>query len=194
MTTQPLVKVAVLDDYQNVALAMADWSILEGRAEVTVFNDHLVDPAAVIARLLPFEVVCVMRERTPLPQAILERLGRLRLIVSTGPRNASIDLEAARQRGITVCNTGYSSHGAMEMTWALILSAIRCVPAETASVRGGGWQVAVDGDLRGKTLGIVGLGTPHLGFVTRDTYKTFYGDTVENIAAWLDGHPQRVAW
>jgi len=120
MTTQPLVKVAVLDDYQNVALAMADWSILEGRAEVTVFNDHLVDPAAVIARLLPFEVVCVMRERTPLPQAILERLGRLRLIVSTGPRNASIDLEAARQRGITVCNTGYSSHGAMEMTWALI--------------------------------------------------------------------------
>jgi phosphoglycerate dehydrogenase-like enzyme len=159
MTTQPLVKVAVLDDYQNVALAMADWSILEGRAEVTVFNDHLVDPAAVIARLLPFEVVCVMRERTPLPQAILERLGRLRLIVSTGPRNASIDLEAARQRGITVCNTGYSSHGAMEMTWALILSAIRYVPAETASVRRGGWQVAVGGDLRGKTLGIVGLGT-----------------------------------
>jgi len=187
MTTQPLVKVAVLDDYQNVALAMADWSILEGRAEVTVFNDHLVDPAAVIARLLPFEVVCVMRGRTPLPQAILERLGRLRLIVSTGPRNASIDLEAARQRGITICNTGYSSHGAMEMTWALILSAIRYVPAETASVRGGGWQVAVGGDLRGKTLGIVGLGT--IG-----SAKTFYRDTVENIAAWLDGHPLRVAW
>jgi phosphoglycerate dehydrogenase-like enzyme len=103
-------------------------------------------------------VVCVMRERTPLDRALIERLPRLRLIASTGSANASIDLAAARERGISVVHTGYSSHGAIELTWALILAALRSIPAEVGTVRAGGWQVAVGGDLSGRTLGLAGLG------------------------------------
>src|SRR5215472_17583952 len=102
-------KVAILDDYQNVALQLADWSAVRQRAQITVFNDHLADPEAVVARLQPFDVVCVMRERTPLTGAIIERLPRLRLIASTAKRNASIDLEAATKRGVQVVHTGYNS-------------------------------------------------------------------------------------
>src|ERR671934_1562627 len=101
------VKIAVLDDYQGVALTMADWSGLAKRAEITVFNDHVSGADAVVERLLPFDVVCVMRERTPLPRAVIERLPRLKLIASTGRRNASIDSEAASERGIVVAPTGY---------------------------------------------------------------------------------------
>src|SRR6266436_3554896 len=116
-STESTVKVAILDDYQNAALQMADWSPLAGRATITVFNDHLDDPDALATRLAPFEVVCVMRERTPLTRAILEQLPNLKLIASTAMRNASIDLAAAKDRGITVCHTGYTSHGAIELTW-----------------------------------------------------------------------------
>jgi phosphoglycerate dehydrogenase-like enzyme len=147
--TQQLPQVAVLDDYQGVALRMADWSVLDGRAAVTVFRDHLSDPAAVVERLRPFDVVCVMRERTPLTRQILMQLGRLRLIVSTGARNASIDLEAVKERGIELCHTGYRGNGAMELTWALILAALRQIPAEAQSVAAGGWQVGVGGELSG---------------------------------------------
>ena len=100
------VRIAVLDDYQNVALSMADWSGLDERAAITVFNDHMADPYAVVARLQSFDVVCVMRERTPMSRSIIERLPRLRLIASTAPRNASIDLEAAAERGVEVMHTG----------------------------------------------------------------------------------------
>src|ERR1700730_4368103 len=93
-----LMKIAILDDYQNVALKMADWSALAERAEITVFNDHVADPSGVVERLLPFDVVCVMRERTPLPREVIQRLPRLKLIASTGSRNASIDLVTARER------------------------------------------------------------------------------------------------
>ena len=151
-------KIAVLDDYQGVALRMADWAPVQARAEVTVFRDHLADPDALVQRLLPFDAVCVMRERTPLPEAILARLPNLRFIGSTAQRNASIDMDAAHRRGIVVSSTGYTSHGAMEMTWALIHAAARHVPAEVASVRAGGWQVGVGGDLKGSTLGVMGLG------------------------------------
>src|SRR5580704_4511585 len=98
-------KIAILDDCQNVALRMADWSALSGRAEITVFNDHVPDPSALVERLLSFDVVCVMRERTPLPREVLQRLPRLKLIASTGSRNASIDEEAAKELGITVTAT-----------------------------------------------------------------------------------------
>src|SRR5215831_778138 len=98
MSTQPQFRIAVLDDYQNVALTMADWSVLDGRASVTVFNDHLTEPDAVVARLGPFDIVCVMRERTPLRRAIIGRLPQLKLIASTGTRNAAIDMEAAAER------------------------------------------------------------------------------------------------
>jgi phosphoglycerate dehydrogenase-like enzyme len=157
-SAESVVKVAILDDYQNVALQMADWSPLAGRATITVFNDYLNDADAVAARLAPFEVVCVMRERTPLTRGILERLPRLKLIASTGFINASIDLQAARERGITVTHTGYDSTPTIEMTWALILASGRHVAAESASLRSGGWQRSIGNDLKGKTLGVLGLG------------------------------------
>jgi lactate dehydrogenase-like 2-hydroxyacid dehydrogenase len=165
MPTKVPITVAVLDDYQGVALQMADWSVLDGRAVVTVFRDHLAEPAAIVERLRPFNVVCVMRERTPLPGSILEQLPNLRLIASTGARNAAIDIAAARARGITVCGTGASashpsptSNGTVELTWALLLALARQVPTAAAVVRQGGWQTTMGVDLEGKTLGVVGLG------------------------------------
>jgi phosphoglycerate dehydrogenase-like enzyme len=314
------VQVAILDDYQGVALQSADWSTLKGKAEITVFRHRASDSSALVERLKPFDVVCVMRERTPLTRSIIEQLPYLKLIASTAFRNASIDLAAANERGITVCNTGYTSHGAIELTWALILAIMRNIPAEFASVRRGQWQISVGGDLEGKTIGVLGLGnigariakiaqafgmkilawsqnltresaekhgallvskeelfraadivtvhlvlssrtkgiigaaeigwmkptaylvntsrgplvdenalidalqnraiagaaldvydieplpashpfrsldrllvTPHIGFVTNETYKIFYRDTVENITAWLSGAPVRVS-
>ena len=155
------IKVAVLDDYQGVALSIVDWSSVSERANVTVFRDHLSDPDAVAERLAPFDVVCIMRERTPMPATLLERLPKLKLIASTGPRNASIDLAAAAQRGISIAHTGYTSAPTIELTWALILASARHISSEAASVRSGGWQQTLGDDLAGKTLGIVGLG--HVG-------------------------------
>jgi phosphoglycerate dehydrogenase-like enzyme len=151
-------KVAILDDYQDVALAMADWSPVAGRAEITVFNDHVADPDAVVERLLPFDVICVMRERTPLSRQVIERLPQLKLIASTGSRNASIDMAAAAERGIRVTATGYRSTPTIEMTWALILASARKIVRESNSVRGGGWQTSIGRELDGKVLGVLGLG------------------------------------
>jgi phosphoglycerate dehydrogenase-like enzyme len=151
-------QVAVLDDYQNAALESADWSVLRDRVDITVFQDHLADPDAVIERLLPFDVVCVMRERTPLPRNVIERLPNLKLIASTGSVNASIDVAAAGDRGIAVVHTGYRSDPTVEFTWALILACARHIVTESNSVRSGGWQQTVGVDLRGKTLGVLGLG------------------------------------
>src|SRR6476661_7667463 len=153
-----MLRIAILDDYQNVALEMADWSPLAGRAAITVFNDHLTNPDDVVERLLPFDVVCVMRERTPLPRSVIGRLPRLKLIASTGPRNASIDLEAAAERGIAVAHTGYDARPTIEMTWALILASAREIALENADLRAGGWQLTVGEGLHGKTLGVLGLG------------------------------------
>lgn len=154
-----MMKIAILDDYQNVALKMADWSALSERAEITVFSDHVADPSALVERLLPFDVVCVMRERTPLPREVLQRLPRLKLIASTGSRNASIDMEAAKELGITVTATGYRSSPTIELTWALILASLRGIIHENNSIRNGGWQKSVGQDLSGKILGVVGLGS-----------------------------------
>jgi phosphoglycerate dehydrogenase-like enzyme len=151
-------KIAVLDDYQNVALRMADWSALATRAEITVFNDHLADPAAVVERLAPFDVICVMRERTPLPREVLQRLPQLKLIASTGTRNASIDVAAAKELGIAVTATGYKSTATIELTWALILASVRPIVRENGAVRSGGWQTSIGEELGGKTLGVLGLG------------------------------------
>src|SRR6202163_2962450 len=151
-------QIAVLDDYQNAALECADWSVLRERADITVFQDHLADPDAVIERLLPFDVVCVMRERTPLPRKVIERLPNLKLIASTGSVNASIDVAAAGDHGIAVVHTGYSSDPTVEFTWALILACARHILTESNSVRSGGWQQTVGTDLRGKTMGVLGRG------------------------------------
>jgi phosphoglycerate dehydrogenase-like enzyme len=151
-------KIAVLDDYQGVALKMADWSAVLARADVDVFSDHLDGADAVAERLLPYDIVCVMRERTPLRAETIERLPNLKLIASTGPRNASIDLKAAAARGIAVAHTGYFGSPTLELTWALILASARHIVAEAAAVRSGGWQHSIGDDLAGKTLGIIGLG------------------------------------
>ena len=158
MSTQAPFRIAVLDDYQDVALTMADWSVLDGRASVTVFNDHLAEPDAVVARLQPFDIVCVMRERTPMTRAIIERLPKLRLIASTATGNASIDLEAAEEQGVQVVHTSYSPAPTVELTWALILASARNLLAENAALRGGGWQRQTGDDLAGRTLGLLGLG------------------------------------
>ncbi|WP_167104569.1 D-2-hydroxyacid dehydrogenase family protein [Mycobacterium sp. DL592] len=152
------VKVAVLDDYQNVALQSADWSSVAERADITVFNDHLADPDELVARLADFDVVFVMRERTPLPRSIIERLPRLKMIASTGPFNASIDMAAVQDHGIHVGTTGGTVAATVELTWALVLAAARNLVAESLSVRDGGWQTSVGRELAGRTLGVLGLG------------------------------------
>ncbi|SHN70154.1 Lactate dehydrogenase [Geodermatophilus obscurus] len=314
-----MLRIAVLDDFQSVSGTFADWSRLPGAAEVVAFADHLDDEDAVAERLAGFDVVVAMRERTPVPRSLLERLPRLRLLVTTGARNAAIDVAAAAERGVTVCGTGAHPTGPVELTWALILAVARHVPEEDAGLRAGGWQRTVGTDLAGATLGVVGLGrlgtrvarigsafgmdvvawsqhltderaaeagvrrverdelfatadvvtvhlvlsdrtrglvgrdelarmqrsailvntsrgpivdeaalvealsagriagagldvydreplpadsplrraprtvlTPHLGYVTRDTYRVFYGDAVEDVAAFLRGEPVRV--
>jgi phosphoglycerate dehydrogenase-like enzyme len=151
-------KVAILDDYQNVALQLADWSGVRRHAEITVFNDHLADPSAVVERLRPFDAVCVMRERTPLTREILQQLPNLKLIASTGPRNASINGQTATDLGIAVTTTGYDSTPTIEFTWSLILTSMRGIDREAASLKAGGWQAGIGTNLKGKTLGVVGLG------------------------------------
>lgn len=152
------IKVAVLDDYQQVAMRMGDWSSLPDHVEVTTFADHVAEPEQLAERLADFDVLCVMRERTPLPASLLERLPKLRLVVTTGQRNRSIDLAAAHRLGILVANTGYIGHPTVDLAWALILASARNIVEENASLRAGGWQCGLGVDLYGKTLGILGLG------------------------------------
>ena len=151
-------KIAILDDYQNVALKMADWSALQSRASIEVFTDTIKGPEELVARLHPFDVICVMRERTPLSRALIEHLPRLKLIVSTGPKNASIDHGTAKDRGIVVKDTRGSLTAPIELTWALIQASARNVVSEATSLRSGGWQQTVGDELKGKTLGVLGLG------------------------------------
>jgi phosphoglycerate dehydrogenase-like enzyme len=152
-------KIAILDDYQNVALKCADWSGVSSRAQIDVFNDHVTDPELLIERLKPYDVLAVMRERTPLPRSIIERLPVLKMIASNAPRNASIDMAAAAERGITVTHSSYTSAPTVELTWALILAGARHLVSEAAAVRRGEWQHSVGDDMAGKTLGILGLGS-----------------------------------
>ena len=154
----PVPRIAVLDDYQEAALDSADWSPLDGRAEITVFTDHLAEEDAVAARLAEFEVVVAMRERTPFPRSLLARLPRLRLLVTAGMVNAAIDVAAARELGVTVCGTRSGKAGTRELIWGLVLSLVRDIPAHDAAVRSGGWQGGLGIELAGRTLGILGLG------------------------------------
>jgi phosphoglycerate dehydrogenase-like enzyme len=151
-------RIAVLDDYQSVASTYADWSRLPEPVEVVEFADHVADEDALVARLQPFDVVVAMRERTPFPREVLERLPDLKLLVTTGMRNKSIDVEAAVERGIVVTGTGIPGTATAELTWGLILAVLRHIPQEDAAVRAGGWQHTLGGDLAGARLGVVGLG------------------------------------
>lgn len=318
-----MIRIALLDDYQGVALRMAPWDGLNGTAgqEVAVepFREPLPDEETAAARLAPFDVVMALRERTPFPRTLLERLPNLKLLATAGMRNAAIDVEACTALGIVVCGTAGGSRPTMEHTWGLILALLRHIPAEHQAMREGRWQHTVGIGLEGKTLGLLGLGrigsamapvahdfgmrviawshnltperaaeagveavsrddllaradvlsihvrlsertrgllgraelarmkptavlvntsrgpivdeaaliealqegamagaaldvydveplpaahplrrldnvvlTPHLGYVTEEVYRTFYGQTLENVRAWLGGAPERV--
>ncbi|WP_046728134.1 D-2-hydroxyacid dehydrogenase family protein [Streptomyces humi] len=150
---------AVLDDYQGAALALADWSPLAGKAEVRTLREHIADRDGLVAELADCEIVVLMRERTPVDADLLRRLPRLRLLVTTGMRNASVDLAAAAAQGVTVCGTTSSPAPPVELTWALLLGLARQVTVEQRALREGGpWQSTVGQDLAGRTLGLLGLG------------------------------------
>lgn len=148
-------RIAVLDDYQGVATELAAWASLN--AEVTVFRDP-ASGAALAERLAPFDVVCLMRERTPMPAALIAALPQLRLIVTTGMRNASVDVVAATARGVTVCGTESRGPSTAQLAMTLILAASRGIVREAGSMRDGGWQAGLGRDLQGLTLGVIGLG------------------------------------
>jgi phosphoglycerate dehydrogenase-like enzyme len=312
-------RVAVLDDYQHVAMTMADWTQLPKDVTVTCFTDHEPRPDALAERLKGYEIVCIMRERTPFTREVFEKLPDMKLLITTGMRNASVDMQAAADHGVTVCGTDGSGHPTPELAFGLMLCLARNIPNENAAMRQGHWQLQVGLGLKGRTLGLLGLGklgsrvakyaqafemdviawsqnltaeaaaekgvrrvekdelfqqsdfisvhlvlsdrsrgivgarelelmkrtayiintsrgpiideaaladalqsgtiagagidtygvepvpkthpfldmpnvvlTPHLGYVTQDTYEIFYGQTVENILAWLKGEPIRV--
>jgi phosphoglycerate dehydrogenase-like enzyme len=150
-------RIAVLDDYQYAARRYGDWNSLD--AQLEVFHEPFADVDAVVSQLAEFDVLVAMRERTRFPAEVLRGLKRLKLLVTTGPFNDAIDVPAANAQGVVVCGTGYPELGSTcELTWALILAAVRYMPAETRSMRQGGWQVGVGTGLEGKTLGLLGLG------------------------------------
>ena len=312
-------RIVLLDDYQGVALDYGGWDRVPDEWQVVALEQHIGDADELVEALTDAEIVVAMRERTPLPAAILDRLPDLRLLITTGMANAAIDVAAARRNGVVVCGTGIKGAPTAELSWGLILALLRSIPAEDAGMRSGGWQRTIGGDLEGGTLGLVGLGrlggrmvviahafgmnvlawsqnldpeaaralgaqpveklelferadivsvhyklsersrglvgaaeiaamkpsaylvntsrgpvvdsdallaaleagaiagagidvydaeplpgdhplrraprtvlTPHLGYVTEDTYATFFGDAVEDVLAWLDGAPIRV--
>ena len=154
-----MARVALLDDYQGVALRMADWKSLPAGTEVVAFPDHLADESALAARLADFDIVMAMRERTPFTRSVLERLPKLRLLITAGMRNASIDMKAAAERGVLVCGTSGLPYPTAELAWGLILGLMRRIPAEDRATREGRWQTSLGLGLNGKTLGVLGLGT-----------------------------------
>jgi phosphoglycerate dehydrogenase-like enzyme len=171
-------RVAVLDDYQRVALEMADWKILEPEGEVQAFADNLVDVPRLAERLHTFDAVVLMRERTPFPRALLDRLPNLRLIVTAGMRNAAIDVAAATEKGVLVAGTDMLAYPTVELTWGLIIGLLRHIPLEAGKMRKGAWQTTLGRGLHGKTLGVLGLG--RLGAQVAAVGKAFGMD----VTAW----------
>src|SRR5579884_1945635 len=173
------VRCAILDDYQNIALQVADWSKIKGDVELTVFNQHLGGSDKVVAALQDFEIVVAMRERTGFPRRVIDALPRLKLLITTGMRNASIDTEAAKARGVTVCGTGAFGSPTSGIAIGLMLELTRRIGYENARLHAGApWQTTIGPDLEGLTLGIVGLGK--LGTRTAAIAKAFG----MNVIAW----------
>ena len=170
--------IAILDDYQTIAGSMADWSQLPPGSNLQFFHDHLADNDQLVERLADFHVVMGMRERTPFPRAVLERLPNLRLLITSGRRNASFDLAAATELGVVVCGTDGSGEGPSELTWGLIISLIRQIPLEDQQTRQGAWGVHVGQGLKDKTIGLLGLG--HIGSRVARVANAFD----MNVIAW----------
>ncbi|PQZ93342.1 MULTISPECIES: D-2-hydroxyacid dehydrogenase family protein [Pseudomonas] len=153
------VQIAVIDDWQRVARGVVDWSALEAVGQLHFLHDYPAGTATMIERLREFDVICVMRERSTFDKALLHGLPKLKLLVTGGMRNAAIDIPAAKALGIQVCGTDSYKQAAPELTWALIMASTRDLLAQANSLRAGGWQIGLGGDLHGKTLGILGLGS-----------------------------------
>jgi phosphoglycerate dehydrogenase-like enzyme len=189
------IKVAVLDDYQGAALEMADWRLLASMVDITVFNDHLAKIDDLENRLKDFQIISTMRERTPFGRDLMIRLPNLRLLTTTGMHNVAIDLDAATELGILVCGTGgpitpgakIDMNDVVELTWGLILSLAKRIPQEDAAMRKGQWQTSVGTSLKGKTLGILGLG--NLGLQVADIGRAFG----MSIIAWSQNLTQETA-
>jgi phosphoglycerate dehydrogenase-like enzyme len=164
-------RVAILDDYQGVALRLADWKSLQPEVQVEAFPEHLADPELLAKRLHGFECLVLMRERTPLRRPLIEKLPNLKLVITTGMVNASIDAAALAERGITYCGTDGNGHGTAELTWGLILCLLRNIPHEDHALRQGRWQTRIGYGAKGKTLGIIGLG--RLGTMVAGYGKAF---------------------
>lgn len=180
-------KIAVLDDYQNVAASYGPWQELPASCEVHYFHEHIANPDTLADTLAAFDVVVAMRERTPFPASVLTRLPRLKLLVTTGMANAAIDLGAATAAGITVSGTRSVATSTAEMTWALLLALARHIPAEEAALHRGQWQISVGNGLAGKTLGVVGVGRIGSQVVR---YGNAFG---MNVIAWSQNLTQEAA-
>ena len=166
------VRCAILDDYQNVVLKLADWSKVKGDLDIKVFNEHLGSPDKVIAALKGFQIVVAMRERTGFPKAVIDALPDLKLLITTGMRNASIDTEAAKARGVTVCGTPNFGNPTSGIAIGLMLELTRHIGYENARMHAGAtWQTTIGPDLEGMTLGVLGLGK--LGTQTATIAKAF---------------------
>ncbi|MCI0848765.1 MAG: D-2-hydroxyacid dehydrogenase family protein [Chloroflexi bacterium] len=171
-------KLAVLDDYQATAKDLGDWSQLPPGTEVEYFHDHIADEDQLVERLKDFDMVMGMRERTPFTRSILSRLPKLRLLMTTGLRNASFDIQAATDLGIPVCGAGGTGEGPTELTWGLIIAMLRHIHEEDQRSREGAWGTTVGVGLKGKTLGLLGLG--HIGSLVARVGAAFD----MNIIAW----------
>jgi phosphoglycerate dehydrogenase-like enzyme len=151
-------RIVLLDDYQGIALDYGGWDRVPEEWQIVALEQHLDDPDELVAALGEAEIVVAMRERTALPATILDRLPELKLLITTGMGNVAVDVAAARRNGVVVCGTGMHPPGTAELSWGLILSLLRNIPAEDAAMRLGGWQNTIGGDLAGASLGLVGFG------------------------------------
>lgn len=149
---------AILDDYQQVALTSADWSQVMDKVEVKVIDRHIDDQEELLEQIADCEIIVIMRERTPFRASLLAQLPRLKLLITTGMRNASVDMTAAASKGVIVCGTGGAGNATAELTWSLILGLARNIVFEHNAIRSGQWQSTIGTDLYGKTLGVLGLG------------------------------------
>lgn len=175
-----LPRTVVLDDYQQAAAGSKIFRALDGSVEIEFWREHVADPNLLIERLRGAEIVVAMRERTAFPESVLEQLPDLKLLITTGPFNAVIDVVAAERHGIVVCGTGGLREPTSELTWGLILALCRHIPAEDAAIRAGRWQTTVGRDLKGKRLGLLGLG--HIGSAVARVGLAFGMD----VAAWSE--------
>jgi len=171
--TSSIPRVAILDDYQGVALSSADWAPLKGRVVIDVFRDTILDEDDLVRRLEGYDIICAMRERTKFPRSLLDRLPKLQLIATTGPYNAGIDSVYAKTKGIIVSGTGGAGGATLEHIWALILATVRYITVEDVNVKSGNaqWQSTMPLGLAGRTLGLVGVG--RLGTSTAKIAKAF---------------------